>query len=101
MLALEFSGLNPSFQGLKCVVVGYGPNEGNGEEREKFWSYLDEIEDRVGNGYRLCVLGNLKGLIVNRARVGITDAFEVQGENDNGRRVVEFCAEKGLWPVCG
>ena len=28
----------------------------------------------------------------------ITGAFAVLGENDNGRRVVEFCAEKGL---CG
>ena len=29
-------------------------------------------------------------------RVGITGAFGVPGENENGRRVVEFCAEKGL-----
>ena len=26
----------------------------------------------------------------------ITSAFGVTGENDNGRRVVEFCAERGL-----
>ena len=35
-----------------CVVLGYGSNEGNGEESER-------IVDRVGNGYRLCVLGDL------------------------------------------
>ena len=35
MLALEFSGLNSSFSSVKaCVVVGYGPNEGDGEERD-------------------------------------------------------------------
>ena len=28
--------------------------------------------------------------------VGITGAFGVPGENKNGRRVVEFCAERGL-----
>ena len=27
---------------------------------------------------------------------GITGAVGVPGENDNGRRVVEFCVEKGL-----
>ena len=29
-------------------------------------------------------------------RAGITGAFGVPGENDNGRRVVEFCAKRGL-----
>ena len=31
-----------------------------------------------------------------RLRVGITDWFGVPGENDNGRRVLDFCAERGL-----
>ena len=43
-----------------CVMVVHGPNEGNGEEKERFWNYLDRIVDRVGNGFRLCVLGDLK-----------------------------------------
>ena len=46
-----------------CVVVGYGPNEGNGKERERFWNYLDKNVDRGGNGFRLCVLGDLNGWI--------------------------------------
>ena len=29
-------------------------------------------------------------------RAGITGAFEVPGENDNTRRVVEFSSERGL-----
>ena len=29
------------------------------EERERFWNYLDRIADRVVNGYRLSVLGDL------------------------------------------
>ena len=44
-----------------CVVVGCGPNEGNGEERERFWNDLYRIVDRVGNGYRLYMLGDLNG----------------------------------------
>ena len=30
-------------------------------------------------------------------RVGITAAFGVLGENDNGRRVTDFCAGKYVW----
>ena len=29
-------------------------------------------------------------------RTSITGAFRVPGENDTGRRVVEFCAERGM-----
>ena len=36
-----------------CVVLGYSLNEGDGEERARFWNNMDRILDRVGNGYRL------------------------------------------------
>ena len=75
------------------VVVGYGPNEGDGEERDTFWNDLDRIVDRVANEYSLCILGDLNRWIADRVRAGITGAFGVPGENDNGRRVV-FCAER-------
>ena len=78
------------------VVVGYGPSEGDDEERNRFLNDMDRILDRVGNGFRLCVLGDLNGLIGDKTRAGITGAFGVPGENDNGRRVVEFCAEREL-----
>ena len=38
------------------VVMGYGPNKGNGEVRKSFWNYLDRIVDDVRNGYGLCTL---------------------------------------------
>ena len=44
-----------------CVVVGCGPNEGDGEERDRFWNDIDMTLDSVGNGYRLCLLGDLNG----------------------------------------
>ena len=65
------------------MVVGYDPSE----ERNR-------ILDRLGNGYRLCILGYLNGWIGGLKRAGITGAFGVPGENDNGRRVVEFCAKE-------
>ena len=39
-----------------CMVVGYGPNEGDGEERDRFWNEMDRILDREGNGYRCAFL---------------------------------------------
>ena len=57
---------------------------------------MDRTVNRVGNRYRLYVLGDLNGWIGDRVRADITGAFGVPGENENGRRVVEFCAERGL-----
>ena len=59
---------------------------------------MDRTLDSVRNGYRLCILGDLNVWIGDRERAGITVAFGVPGENDNGRRVVGF-AKKGnsLW----
>ena len=77
------------------MVVGYGPNEGGAEERNRFWNGVDRILDRVSNGYIACILEDLNEWIGDRARGGITGAFGVPGEND-GRRLVEFCAERGV-----
>ena len=57
---------------------------------------MDRTLNNVENGYRLCILGDLNGWIGDRTRDGITGAFGVPGENDNGIRVVELCAERGL-----
>ena len=37
----------------------YGPNEGDGEARDRFWNDMERTLDNVGNGYRLCILGDL------------------------------------------
>ena len=42
------------------MVVGYGLNEGDDEERDRFWNDMDSTLDSVGNGYRLCILGRSK-----------------------------------------
>ena len=31
-----------------CMVVGYSPNEGDGERRDRFWNNMDRILDRFG-----------------------------------------------------
>ena len=63
----------------------------------RYWNDMDRTLGSVGNGYRLCIVGDLNGWIENRTRAGITGAFGVPGENDNGRRVVEYFAEWGLF----
>ena len=44
--------------------------------------------DKVGNEYRLFVLGELNVWVGDNMRVAITGGFGVAGENDNGRRVI-------------
>ena len=38
-----------------CVVMGYDPNEGDGEKRDRFWNEMERTLDSVGNGYGLCI----------------------------------------------
>ena len=44
----------------------------------------------------MCILGDLNVWVTDRTGAGITGAFGVPRENDNGRRVVEFCEEREL-----
>ena len=40
---------------------------------------MDRTLDSVGNGYKLCILGDLNGWIGDRTRASITGAFGVPG----------------------
>ena len=69
------------FSKVKAFVVGsYSPNKGNDGEKERFWNDFERIVDRVGNGYRLCILGDLNEWIVDRVSDCIT--FGVPGDNE-------------------
>ena len=70
-----------------CVVVGYGRNEGSSEEREKFWNDLDRNMDKVGDGYRSCVLGDLNGWIGDRVRASILVLLEFQWRKKMGEEL--------------
>ena len=74
-------------------MVGYSQNERNGEEKDSFWNDMARTLDSIGNEYRLCILN---GWIGDRTRACIIGAFGVPGENDNGRKVVKFYAERGM-----
>ena len=68
------------FSRVKVCVGGGGsyiPNKGDGEERDIFWKDMDRALDSVGNGYRLCILGDLNGWIRDRERASIIGAYGV------------------------
>ena len=52
-----------------CVVMGYIPNEGDSEERDRFWNNMERTLDSTGNRYRLCTQGDLNRSIRDRTRV--------------------------------
>ena len=86
--------VNSKFSRAKiCAVVVYGPTEKDVEGRERFWNNLNRVLDRLGNGYILCVVGNLNGCVGDRLRTGIIGGLGIQTENDTGSTVVDFCAE--------
>ena len=58
-LDLETSRTATARSSNSATEATYSPNEGIGEERERFWNDLDNIDDGVGNGYRLYMLGDL------------------------------------------
>ena len=80
--------INFKFSRVKlCIVVVYDPTEKNIEEKEKLWSDLERVVDRLDTEYRLYLLGDLNGWVRDRMRLSITSVFGVTGENGNGRRV--------------
>ena len=44
------------------------------------WNKMVRILDSVGNGYKLCILGDLNRWIGDQTRAGIAGAFGVLGE---------------------
>ena len=50
------------------MVAVYGPTEGEVAKCEKFWNDLERVGDRVSNGYRLCVLGDLNEWVGDKVR---------------------------------
>ena len=67
------------------------------EERERFCNDLNGVVDRIGNGYRLCAIGDLNGWLEDRSRVGVTGGFGVPGENDNGRMIIDLFVKRVLY----
>ena len=61
------------------MVKVYSPTQKKVEENEKFWNDLDRVVERIGNGYRLCVLEDPNGWVGDRMRVVETGLYGVPG----------------------
>lgn len=57
-----------------------------------FLNNLNGILDRVSRGFRVNVLGYMNGWIGNWK--SITGAFGIERENENGRKVIDFCMDR-------
>ena len=74
-------GVSLKFEMIKGrVFVSYVIIEGDNQERERGWNNLKRVLDRVLNGYKLCVMGDLNRWVSYRVEKFINDAFEKEGE---------------------
>ena len=56
-----------------CVIVGSGPNEGIGEEKERFWSDIDRTVYRVGNSLQstcVALMGSREATTLEERQLG-------------------------------
>ncbi|KAK2896145.1 hypothetical protein Q8A73_015633 [Channa argus] len=75
------------------VVSGYAPQVGcELEEKEKFWSELDEVMQSIPRGERVVIGADFNGHVGegNRGDETVMDRFGVQDRNAEGQMVVDF-----------
>ena len=62
----------------------------------EFWNDLKGVLDRVNRGFRVIVMGDFNGRIDVQKRDGITGAFGVERENENGKVLIDFCKSRDM-----
>ncbi|KAK2920732.1 hypothetical protein Q8A73_000217 [Channa argus] len=75
------------------VVSGYAPQVGcELEEKEKFWSELDEVMQSIPRGERVVIGADFNGHVGegNRGDETVMGRFGVQDRNKEGQMVVDF-----------
>jgi len=65
-------------------------------ERALIWKNLNECMTRFGEEERLVVLGDINAKVGDRDQDGVVGKLVVPGVNENGKCLVEICAERGL-----
>ena len=78
-------------------VSAYGPgSERSEEEREEFWSDLNEIVESVGRNGNVVLLGDLNARVGGEPVDGVVGRYGVPGRNGSGEMMLEMCIEKEL-----
>ncbi|KAK3508334.1 hypothetical protein QTP70_021474 [Hemibagrus guttatus] len=92
-LKLEIEGV------MLNVVSGYAPQVGcELEEKERFWSELDEVMESIPTGERVVIRGDFNGHVGegNRGDEEVMGKFGVKERNLEGQMVVDFAKRMGM-----
>ena len=86
--------------GLVSIIAVYAPTNvpGREEESEKFYEVLQECVDEVGKRDMLIVMGDFNARVGNDVNgwPGLVGRFGSEERNDNGERLLDFCAFNGM-----
>ncbi|KAK3554110.1 hypothetical protein QTP70_019211 [Hemibagrus guttatus] len=95
-LKLEFEGV------MLNVVSGYAPQVGcELEEKERFWSELDEVMESIPTGERVVIGADFNGHVGegNTGDEGVMGKFGVKERNLEGQMVVDFAKRMDMGVV--
>ncbi|KAK3560243.1 hypothetical protein QTP86_004004 [Hemibagrus guttatus] len=95
-LKLEFEGV------MLNVVSGYAPQVGcELEEKERFWSELDEVMESIPTGERVVIGANFNGHVGegNTGDEEVMSKFGVKERNLEGQMVVDFAKRMDMGVV--
>ena len=84
--------------GEKLIIVSvYGPGmEKSENERESFWSNLNDCVAGFGENERYVILGDMNAKVGDRPRDEVVGKYGVPNVDENGDRLIEMCIERRL-----
>lgn len=81
----------------RMFVSAFGQSsEGNEEEREDFWSSLDECLQSFGRNANVVVLDDLNARVGDGCINAVVRKFGVPGRNERGESLIAMCLEREL-----
>ena len=80
-----------------AFVSAYGPgSEKSEEEREGFWSDLNECVESMGKNVNVVLMGDLNARVGNEQVDDVVGKYGVPGRNGSGEKMLEMCIEREL-----
>ncbi len=80
-----------------CVYVPVNSSNGRGrEEMRKFWNDVNECLRSFERGSRMVLMDDMNERVGRNEIAGVVRKWDVDGINENGKHLVDVCAERGL-----